>query len=250
MHGRRADTAMSSAMISPLHRFLARLQALSPLSAADHEACLDLPGDIIQARANLDIVKPGDDCGHCYLVLEGIIGRFTQFRDGHRQITAMHIPGDMADVNAIAAPVAASPMQALTTSTLIRYPLAELRSLARSRPALGEAFWAYAAIDAATVALWAANLGTRKAKQRMAHLLCELGLRFEASGRGDRRNFTLDLTQGQLGEALGLTPVHVNRTLKALRAEGIVEFIGRDCRVGDWDALAKVGDFDRHYLKI
>ena len=241
---------MSSAIVSPLERFVSRLEALSPLSKEDREECLKLPGEIIQAKANIDFAISGGEPTHCYLVVEGLVGRFTQFRDGRRQITAVHIPGDMADVHAIAAPGAASPMQALTTSTLIRYPLSALRSLARSRPAVAAAFWAYSAVDAATVALWAANLGTRRASQRMAHLLCELGLRMENSGRGDRRNFTLELTQGQLGEALGLTPVHVNRTLKAFRAQSLVEFTARDCSVKDWDALAEVGDFDRNYLQI
>ena len=241
---------MSSPLVSPLERFANRLEALSPFSIGDREEFLRLPGDIIQAKANIDIVQQGAVPGHSYLVIEGIVGRFTQFRDGRRQITAVHIPGDMADVHAIAAPSAASPMQALTTSTLIRYPLTALRSLTRSRPALAEAFWAYSAVDAATVALWAANLGTRSASQRMAHLLCEMGLRMEDSGRGDRQNFTLELTQGQLGEALGLTPVHVNRTLKAFRTQGLAEIKVRDCQIPDWDALAQVGDFDRHYLKI
>lgn len=241
---------MSSAMISPLERFVNRLEVLSPLSNEDREECLRLPGDIVQVRANSDILKPGADPTHCFLVVEGIIGRFTQFRDGRRQITAVHIPGDMADVHAIAAPLAGSPLQALATSTLIRYPLTALRALARSRPAVSEAFWAYSAVDAATVTLWAANLGTRNAAQRMAHLLCEIGLRFEDSGRGDRLNFNLDLTQGQLGDALGLTPVHVNRTLRALRTQGLVEFSNRNCRIHDWDALVATGDFDRNYLRI
>jgi CRP-like cAMP-binding protein len=239
-----------SPIISPLQRFVDRLGLLSPLSSEDREECQRLPGEIVQAKANVDLVRPGEATDYCCLIVEGMIGRFTQFRDGKRQITAVHIPGDMADVHAIAVPGAASPMQALITSTLIRYPLSALKMLARSRPALAEAFWAYTAVDAAMVALWAANLGTRTASQRMAHLLCEMGLRLEDAGRGDRFNFMLELTQGQIGEALGLTSVHVNRTLKSFRAQQLVEMNIRDCRILNWNALADVAEFDHNYLKI
>ena len=84
----------------------------------------------------------------------------------------------------------------------------------------------------------------------MAHFLCEFGMRMEKAGRGDRLNFTLDLTQTQLGEALGLTPVHVNRTLKALRTRHLVTATGRDFAVHDWDQLAALGEFDLTYLQF
>lgn len=84
----------------------------------------------------------------------------------------------------------------------------------------------------------------------MAHLLCEIGLRMEASGQGDRNDFLLELTQSQIGDALGLTPVHVNRTLKALKEIGVVEIEGRIFRVPDWPRLAAIAEFDADYLQI
>lgn len=84
----------------------------------------------------------------------------------------------------------------------------------------------------------------------MAHFLCEFGLRMEFSGEGERSEFLLELTQAQLGDALGLTPVHVNRTLKALKAVGAVEVEGRIFRIPDWPRLAAIADFDAQYLQL
>ena len=241
---------MTFRQVSSLERFAERLHGLSPLSVDDRAALLGMSGDIIQAQTNTDIVLPGAQSDSCYLIVEGVVGRFAQFSDGGRQITAIHIAGDMADVRAVATPGVASAMQALTTSTLIQFTVQELRSVIRSRPAVAAAFWAYSAIDAAVVERWAANLGRRTATERMAHFLCEFGLRVEDAGRGDRLNFTLELTQTQLGDALGLTPVHVNRTLKALRTQHLVTTAGRNFSVHDWQRLAALGDFDRSYLQI
>ncbi len=236
--------------VSSLERFAERLHSLSPLPADDRDALLGMRGDIIQARANIDIVPPGAVSEYSHLVVEGVVGRFAQFSDGRRQITAIHIVGDMADVRAVATPGVASAMQALTTSTLLRFTIAELRSVVRSRPALAEAFWAYSAVDASIVERWAANLGRRTATERLAHFLCEFGLRMENAGRGDRLNFTLELTQAQLGDELGLTPVHVNRTLKALRDKRLVTSTGRAFSIHDWERLAALGDFDCTYLQM
>lgn len=241
---------MTFRLVSALERFTDRLHSLSPLSGDDRAALLGMNGDIIQARANVDIVLPGANSDYSHLIVEGIVGRFAQFSDGRRQITAIHIAGDMADVRAVATPGTALPMQALTTSTLLRFTIHELRAIVRSRPAVAEAFWAYSAVDASVVERWAANLGRRTASERMAHFLCEFGMRMENAGRGDRLAFTLDLTQAQLGDALGLTPVHVNRTLQALRTQHLITTTGRDFAIHDWERLAVLGDFDLAYLQI
>ena len=126
----------------------------------------------------------------------------------------------------------------------------ELRAIAAASPRIVQAFWVYAAVDAAVLARWAVNLARRDAKGRMAHLLCETGLRLEWSGQGMRGEFLLDLTQGQIGDALGLTPVHVNRTLKTLKQLGVVQVDGRVFRIPDWPRLAAIAEFDPEYLQL
>jgi CRP-like cAMP-binding protein len=234
---------------SALRSFVTRLSALSPLSKDDVAALEGLTAQVTRVRANSDINAPGNDFEYAVLVASGVVGRFLQLTDGRRQITAIHLPGDIADLHRVATPKAGSALQALTNAAVVRVSGRELRAVAFSSPAVTQAFWVYSAVDAAILARWAANL-RRDAKARMAHLLCEIGERMEFSGQGERREFLLELTQAQIGDALGLTPVHVNRTLKALRALGVVEVEGRIFRIPDWPRLAAIADFDPDYLQL
>lgn len=97
---------------------------------------------------------------------------------------------------------------------------------------------------------WVVNVGRRQAVSRLAHLLCEMGLRMENAGLGTRTAFRLQATQTQLGDALGLTPVHVNRTLRTLADAGLVSMTSFEVRVTCWNRLAEIGDFDEGYLQI
>lgn len=233
-----------------LRAFVDRLGALSPLSDQDVAALTGLSAQVTRVRAGADIIAPGSQFEHAILVGSGLVGRFMQLSSGTRQITAIHVPGDLADLHRVATPMAGSALQALTNVTIVRIPGKELRVLAQASPRITQAFWVYSAVDAAILSRWAVNLARREAKVRMAHLLCEIGLRMEATGQGSRDDFLLELTQGHLGDALGLTPVHVNRTLKALREAGMVEVEGRIFRIPDWSRLAALAEFEAEYLQI
>jgi CRP-like cAMP-binding protein len=234
----------------PLERFVSRLDELVPLLADDRRALLGLHGPIVQVRARADVVTPGTDVACAYLLLHGLVARFAQLKSGLRQLTVLHIPGDAADLHAIPVSRAITAMEALTTSTLMCIPLVTIRSLAVERPAIAQALWAYAAVDAAILARWSASWARLPARSRMAHLLCELGMRTENAGLNARCDFELDMTQSQLGDALGLTPVHVNRTLQSLRQAQIISTAGRRFLIKDWDALAELGEFDPDYLLL
>jgi CRP-like cAMP-binding protein len=156
----------------------------------------------------------------------------------------------MADIHRVATPRAGSTLQTLTTTLIVRVPVKSLRSVAFNSPAITQAFWAYSAVDAAVLAQGAVNLGRRDAKARMAHFLCEIGMRSECSGLATRNEFLLEASQGQIGDALGLTAVHVNRTLKALRHSRAVTIDGRIIRIHDWAMLTAIGDFDPSYLEM
>lgn len=233
-----------------LENLVRRLGTLSPLSSSEVTALLELRGEVAPLRANVDIVSPGQRFDHACLVVSGIVARFIQLSDGSRQFTAFHLPGDIADIHRVATPSAGSALQTLCTSTIIRVPAKELRAVALASPAITQAFWAYAAVDAAMLAQWAVNLGRRDAKSRMAHFLCEIGVRSEYCGLGSRDEFILEASQTQIGDALGLTSVHVNRTLKGLRQSGVLSIDGRIIRVASWPSLAAMGDFDPAYLQL
>ena len=235
---------------SALERFVDRLRVLSPLSKADVAALQALPAHVVRVPAGADIVPPGADFEYAVLVASGLVGRFHQLADGRRQITAIHLPGDIADLHRVATRNAGSPLQALTTAAVVRVPARELKALAIGSPAITQAFWIYSAVEPAILQRWATTLARRDAKARVAHLLCEIGMRMEYAEQGERNEFVLEMTQTQIGDALGLTPVHVNRTLKALRIDGAVEIHGRVYRIPDWPRLAAIAEFDPDYLQL
>ena len=232
-----------------LQLFLDRLTSRSILTNAEQKAVLDLPAHAEQVHANQDFVRIGDRVHHSCLVVAGIVGRFDQNGDGKRQITAMHTSGDMCDLHSVVQPLPSSALQALSVATILRIPHAALRAITGRHPALAEAFWRDCMVDAAILSEWVVNVGSRDAKTRVAHLICEMAMRL-SNGLG-RKEFMFDMpiTQTQLGEATGLTAVHVNRTLQSLRADGLIECHRRVIRIPQWDALAKRAEFDPVYLQ-
>jgi CRP-like cAMP-binding protein len=235
---------------SALQRFANRLLARSTLTPEEVDAILNLQGTAHQARTNQDIVSPGEQVQAACLIVAGLAGRYEQMDDGARQITCLHIPGDMCDLHSVVVPKVEWRLQALTTTTYLRIPHTQLRHLAREHPALAEAFWRDSVVDAATISQWVINVGRRDSKRRFAHFLCETGLRMGHAELGSRDSFTLDVTQAHLGDILALSAVHVNRTLQGFRKTNLVTTHGRHIGVPDWDRLAKVGDFNGGYLQI
>jgi CRP-like cAMP-binding protein len=234
-----------------LQRFLGRLTSRSVLSEEERQAILNLPSHAQQVRANRDFVSLGETVDHSCLVMAGLVGRFGQNLDGKRQITAIHIPGDMADLHSVVEPSPTSALQALSVSTILCIPHSALREAASQYPAIAEAFWRDCVIDAGILSQWIVNVGRRDAKQRIAHLICEIATRMVGPPADDAIAFDLPITQMQLADATGLTSVHVNRTLQMLRSRGIIEWSRANIvRVPQWDALAGIGEFDAGYLQL
>ena len=127
----------------------------------------------------------------------------------------------------------------------------QLQTLILQRPAIGRALWIDALVDASIYREWVLNVGRRDARQRIAHLLCEFTLRTEVAGLLDGDGgCDLPMTQEQLGDATGLTSVHVNRTLKALEADGLIRRDKRHVSIADWDAMRHAADFSALYLHL
>jgi CRP-like cAMP-binding protein len=233
---------------SNLQSFLDRLTMRSVLTEREQSQILDLPVRVKQARPNEEFVTLGQRIDHACFVFDGLVGRFDQNSRGERQITALHIPGDMPDLHSVVQPTATSALQALSTSTILEVPHAALRAASGEHPAIAEAFWRDCMVDSMVLAQWVVNVGRRDAKSRVAHLLCEMAWRYKVAPADRQVVFELPMTQCHLADAAGLTPVHVNRTLKALSSIG-TRFSQKTVRIGDWDALVEIGDFDPAYLQ-
>ena len=233
-----------------LQRFVDRLTSRSVLSRDEQQAILNLPAYVQQVPANQDFVQLDEVVDHACFIVEGIVGRFGQNAQGERQITALHIAGDMPDLHSVVQPRSSSALQALSTTTILRVPHRALRAIAARYPAIAEALWRDCMVDAGILAQWVVNVGRRNAKTRIAHLLCEAAARYGVDAQPGTARFDFPLTQAHLADATGLTHVHVNRTLKRLRDDGVVVMAGRTVQILDWERLAEIGDFDADYLQL
>lgn len=235
---------------SAFQPFVDKLVSRSNIGVAEQQAILALPGQPAQVQTNRDFVRLGERVSHSCFVVAGLVGRFGQNSNGLRQITAVHIPGDMVDLHSVVAPEACSALQALSVATILRVPHRALRDAAHRFPALAEAFWRECVVDAAVLSEWVVNVGRRDARSRIAHLLCEIACRAEREG--DKVGFAVPFpaTQTYLADMTGLTPVHVNRSLRALLKDKVVAVRSRTIHILDWDRLVEIGDFDGTYLRL
>jgi CRP-like cAMP-binding protein len=241
---------MVSSEGSALQLFANRLASRSILADEEEGAILGLRGQMKQVAGHIDFVRLGEQVDHSSLVVQGIVGRYGQNRDGARQITCLHIPGDMADLPSVVSPKSAWGLATLTQTTILRVPHASLRRLAAKYSGVAEAFWRDCVADGSIFSEWVVNVGRRDALARLAHVFCEMAIRCERAGQGDRRWFPLPITQNDLGDATGLTNVHVNRVLKELRTRSIVTARAGKVTIHDWDQLVLVGDFDDAFMLL
>ena len=230
--------------------FLSRVAARSSLTDEERNAILSLPGEMAEIGSNRDLVGLGEVVNRTCLVVDGLMARFGQTRDGQRQISAFYIPGDMPDLHSFVVPRASWALTSLTKTVVLRVPHSAIGRLTERYPAIATAFWRDCTLDASSSAEWILNLGRRTARGRVAHLLCEMATRYEQIGRFENLRFSFPLTQVHMADALGLTPVHVNRMLAALRRARVVSLSGRKVEVLDWSALLSEADFDPGYLHL
>lgn len=231
-----------------LQLFLDHILTHTSLPTAEQEALLALPAREVTYAAHRDIVRPHQQVDHACLVVEGLAARFDRMRDGQRSATGLYIAGDMCDLPSVVAPTAAWGIEAFTTTKLLLVPHADLRALVSRYPAIAIAFWRDTTLDASRLAKWVANVGRKDAPARLAHLFCEVGFRVEQAGLGRKTEYTLPATQAQLGELMGLTEMHVNRSLGALRKDEVVAFDRGLVTIEDWERLVARAQFDPIYL--
>jgi CRP-like cAMP-binding protein len=227
-----------------------KLESIAPLAPEERAAILRLPLRLHMIAADQDIVCEGDTPSECCLVVEGFACRYNLTDEGKRQIHSFHISGDIPDLQSLHLDVMDHSLGTLVPSRLAFIQHDDLRSLMRSHPRLGDLFWRDTLIDSAVFRQWMIGLGRRTAHGRIAHLLCELLVRLRAVELVEDHAFNLPVTQAELGDALGLSTVHVNRVLQDLRGENLIALHGGSLKVLDWEGLQNAGEFDPTYLHL
>lgn len=228
---------------------LRRLQAIATPSEEERSVLSSLSGTVRQFRAHDDIVRIGDVPSVVCLLLEGMACRYKVSADGKRQIMSFHIPGDIPDMQSLFIDVMDHSLTALVPTTVLAIRHEIMRGIIEGYPRIAHLLWRETLIDAAVYREWIV-MRDRPAYPRIAHLFCELFLRMQAIGLTNGNACELPLTQSQMGDALGLSNVHVNRTLQELRAEGLIVLEGGTLTILDWDGLKEAGEFDPLYLHL
>ena len=229
-------------------RLVRKLQSITSLSAEEEQALLDLPMTVRRYSRGEDIIREGDISSECCLVLEGFAFRYKLLPDGRRQIMAFQTPGDMPDLQSLHVPVMDHSVGAMMWTEAAFIPHRNLRELTERFPGLLHAFWRDTLIDAGIFREWMIGVGRRSARERIAHLICEMLLRFGAVGLAPEQTFRIPATQADIADALGLSNVHVNRVLQDLRRDGLITWTNTLVTVLKWEELQAQALFDATYL--
>lgn len=227
-----------------------KLARFADLTQAERQAIQDLPVRPRVVGARTDIVTAGAAPVQCCLVLEGWLCRYRLLSEGRRQIFAHYVPGDIPDLQDLHLPAPEDGLATVTKATVALIPHESLRALTASFPNLATALWRSLLVDAAIQRTLLVGLGRCSAYERTAQLVCELYLRLATIGLATDHRYQLPLTQTCLADTLGLTTVHINRTLTAMRGEGLLTLRGGVLTIHDWDALVQAGGFDPGYLHL
>jgi CRP-like cAMP-binding protein len=225
-----------------------KLALLARLDDAALEAITALPFETREVDASHHLVREGQTSPACCLLLEGYACRHKLAADGGRQIVSFHMRGDLLDAQHLLLSIADHNVQTITRAKVAWIPKTDILRLTRQYPVIAEAIWKDTLIDASVFREWVLNVGRRDAKSRIAHMLCEFVARCEVAGLGSPDSFEVPMTQEQIADATGLTPVHVNRMIGALERDGVIARDKRQFHVADWAKLRDVADFRPEYL--
>ena len=225
-----------------------KLEQFAPLSELEKQIAMQAPVHMRHFNGRQDIVVDGSRPTVINLISEGFACRYKLLGDGRRQITAFLIPGDICDLRALLLHQMDHGVAALKPSKIAVIPHQKLFDIVERHPRIGFALWADTMLDLAISRQWQTNIGRRMAHARIAHLLCELSTRLKVVSPTRTKPCELPLTQTDIGDAMGLSTVHVNRTLQQLRAEGLISLHHHVLVVHDWPRLQAAADFEPSYL--
>ncbi|KAB1072717.1 Crp/Fnr family transcriptional regulator [Methylobacterium soli] len=239
-----------SASGSDLTPLVRKLESIASLSVEERQAVESMPATVRLLDARQDIVRDKDQPAHCCLVLSGWTCRYKLLNQGKRQIFSFHVPGDLPDLQSLHLRVMDHSLATVTACRLAFIPHESMRELTIQFPGLGAALWRDTLVDAAIFREWMIGIGRKTAFGRIAHQFCEMYLKLEAVGLAAAHRCELPITQVDIGDALGLSNVHVNRVLMDMRSQGLITLRGRALVIEDWRALCAAGEFDPAYLHL
>ncbi len=222
------------------------------VQVSEHERGL-LEGAVSAVRrmpARATLVERGKRLRQSTMLVAGYMIRFIDDDEGARQVVAFQVPGDFVDLHGYPLLALDHAIGTVTQVQIGIVPHSAIDRLIHEDADLGRKLWFATLLDAAMHREWLFRLGRLDAPGRVAHFFAETETRLKAVGIGDERRFPLPVTQTDLADILGLTPIHVNRVLRALREEKICTFRSGIVQIHDWDRLIRRSQFDPAYLYL
>jgi CRP-like cAMP-binding protein len=227
---------------------LLRNRRRDQLTAGDLEALETAVSDLRTIAARKTMISRDDPVRFSTYLIEGFMCRYMDDRQGARQLVAVHVAGDFVDLHGYPLGHLDHDLATLTSCKVALVPHGALDQLMVSRPHLSKLLWFATLLDAAMHREWIFRLGRLDALARVSHFFCEIEAKLRAVGRSDGAHFQLPMTQTDLSEACGITPVHMNRMLRELKERGLMEVRRDQVHIADPAALAQLGEFDPSYL--
>lgn len=228
--------------------FITKLQGFATL---DDQDVAILTSAITRSRsvaARQDLIREGDRPGPVFVILEGWACRYKILPEGGRQIVAFLMPGDTCDMHIALLAEMDHSIQTLTPARVAMVERSVMQEILETRPQIARALWSTQLVDEGTLRAWIVSMGRRSSIARVAHLMCEIYVRARNVGLVHGNELEFPITQIVLADALGMTPVHVNRVLRTLRVAETVELREKSLVLRDPGKLAEIAGFDENYL--
>ncbi|MBD8546765.1 Crp/Fnr family transcriptional regulator [Sphingomonas sp. CFBP 8760] len=230
------------------HPLITRLQYGCRLDDRERQALRDLCTDVRDVARGVNIVRDGEKADHVNLIMSGWAARYKVLPDGARQITALLLPGDLCDLRCTMLARIDQGITALTPTRVAYIVPQAINQLEHTSAQIGHAMAWCSLVEHATLRAWIVNMGRRRAVERVAHLLSELAERMAMVAPNGMASHFVPLTQEEIADALGLTPVHVNRVAQELRGQAVISSKRGGFTILDLPALQAMGGFNGGYL--
>lgn len=226
-----------------------KLESFGPLPEDDRHLIASLTTNSHMVDPDIDVIREGDRPNDVNLILTGFAYRYKLLSNGKRQIVGYLMPGDICDLHVCVLDVMDHSIATLTETKLAKISRESVAALLE-RPAISRALFMATLVDEAVAREWLTNMGQRSAERRLAHFFCEWHLRLKVVGLANGGECELPITQTELGDTVGLSTVHVNRSVQSLREQGLITLRSQRLVIPDIDRLQRISGFHPNYLHL
>jgi len=229
--------------------FLRKMAFGTDLTTEDLALLAEVSSYARPIAAKTDLISEGEQPTNVHLVMSGYACRYKTLPDGRRQIMAIFVPGDVCDLHVQILGEMDHSIGTLSDAAVVDISPVKIDELI-ANPRINRGLWWMTLVDEGTLREWLVSMGQRGATEQMAHIFCELHLRLQSVGLAAGDSFDIPGTQEDLADLMGVTPVHVSRTLATLRQSDLLRIDRGRLTILDVARLRALGGFNPNYLHL